>query len=257
MMDQLPQHVHKNRVKWDALAQHYVAAGERAWRQSLPCWGIWGIPESRLHLLPDNMAGMDAIELGCGTAYVSAWMARRGARVVGIDNSAAQLATARRLQREHALEFPLIHGNAEAVPYPRDSFDFAISEYGACLWADPHRWIPEAARLLRSGGRLHFLTNSFLHTLCADERDGYPAQELLQRSAFGICEVQWPGDVGTEFHLSHGDWIRLLRSSAFEIEDLLEVRPEADATTEYDHVTLDWARRWPSEEVWKVRKRGP
>jgi len=80
-------------------------------------------------------------------------MSRRGSpgeeRVVGIDNSEAQLASARRLQQQYGLDFPLLHGNAEAVPYPDASFDFAVSEYGACLWADPHRWVPEAARLLR------------------------------------------------------------------------------------------------------------
>jgi len=91
-----------------------------------------------------DLAGKDVIELGCGTAYVSSSLARRGACVVGIDNSEQQLATAGRLQREHSLDFSLIHGNAENVPYPDASFDFAISEYGACLWADPYRWVPEA-----------------------------------------------------------------------------------------------------------------
>jgi ubiquinone/menaquinone biosynthesis C-methylase UbiE len=95
------------------------------------------VPDSALHVLPDNVAGQDVIELGCGTAYIAAWLARRGARVVGIDNSAAQLATARRLQREHGLVLTLIRGNAEQVPYPNASFDLAISEYGACLWAGP------------------------------------------------------------------------------------------------------------------------
>ena len=52
-------------------------------------------------MFPDNLAGTDVIELGCGTAYVSSWLARRGARVVGIDDSEQQLATARHLQREH------------------------------------------------------------------------------------------------------------------------------------------------------------
>ena len=57
--------------------------------------------------------------------------------MVGIDNSEAQLASARRLQQQYGLDFPLLHGNGEAVPYPDASFDFAVSEYGACLWADP------------------------------------------------------------------------------------------------------------------------
>src|SRR6185312_4989235 len=152
-MDGLPEHVRRNRTAWDAWAAEYVEMGRRAW-QTEPSWGIWSVPDTELNVLPDDLSGLDAIELGCGTAYVSAWLARRGARVVGIDNSEAQLATARRLQREHGVDFPLLHGNAETVPLPDGSFDVAISEYGACLWADPQRWVPEAARLLRPGGRL-------------------------------------------------------------------------------------------------------
>jgi SAM-dependent methyltransferase len=253
-MNDLPEHVRRNRAAWDGWASDYAGPGEAAWASQDPTWGIWGVPESRIGMLPADLADKDAIELGCGTAYVSAWLARRGARVVGIDNSAAQLATARRLQQQHGLDFPLLHGNAEAVPYPDASFDFAISEYGACLWADPERWVPEAARLLRPGGHLVFLVNSFLMTLCAPEEDGVAATERLLRPAFGLYRMEWPGQAGVEFHLSHGDWIRLLRRSGFEIEDLIEVRPDEAAATRYAFVTLDWAKRWPSEEVWKVRK---
>jgi SAM-dependent methyltransferase len=141
-MTDLPEHVRKNRAKWDDLAQEYAAAGERGWKRDTPVWGIWHVPEAELHMLPDDLEGKDAIELGCGTAYVSCWLALRGARVVAIDNSSAQLATARRLQLEHGLDLQLVHGNAESVGYPDASFDFAISEYGACLWADPQRWVP-------------------------------------------------------------------------------------------------------------------
>ena len=153
-MVELPEHVRRNRAMWDEWAKRFVAAGERAWTDNHPTWGIWSVPESEVRMFPDEIAGKDVIELGCGTAYVSSWLARRGAKVVGIDNSQEQLATARRLQREHGIAFQLIHGNAEEVPYPDASFDFAISEYGACLWADPFKWVPEAARLLRAGGRL-------------------------------------------------------------------------------------------------------
>jgi SAM-dependent methyltransferase len=250
----LPEHVRRNRATWDEWARDYVAAGERGWAQEEPDWGIWGVPESRLGVLPDDLAGKDAIELGCGTAYVSSWLALRGARVVGIDNSEAQLATARRLQREHGLDFPLLHGNAEEVPYPDASFDFAISEYGACLWADPLRWVPEAARLLRPGGRLVFLVNSFLMALCTPEENGVAASDRLLRPAFGMHRIEWPNDPGVEFHLSHGDWIRLLRRSGFEIEELDEVYPDANATTRYPFVTLEWARKWACEEVWKARR---
>ena len=117
-MCDLPEHVRRNRRVWDSWAEQYIAAGEAAWAQGTPTWGIWGVPESQVGMFPEDVAGKDAIELGCGTAYVSAWLARRGARVVGIDNSEAQLASARRLQQRYGLDFPLLHGNAEAVPYP-------------------------------------------------------------------------------------------------------------------------------------------
>lgn len=254
-MSELPEHVRRNRAVWDEWAQKYVAAGERGWANDTPSWGIWGVPESQASVLPEQLDGLDAIELGCGTAYVSAWLARRGARVVGIDNSQAQLATARRLQREHGLDFPLLHGSAESVPYPDASFDLAISEYGASLWADPHRWVPEAARLLRPGGRLIFLSNSYLMILCMPAEDGVAATDRLLRPAFGLHRVEFPGDYGVEFHLPHGDWIRLLRGCEFDVEDLVELRPTNDASTSYPFVTLEWARQWPCEEVWKARKR--
>ncbi|HEX7590811.1 MAG TPA: class I SAM-dependent methyltransferase [Candidatus Limnocylindrales bacterium] len=155
-----------------------------------------------------DVSGLDAIELGCGTGYVSAWLTRLGARPVAIDNSAKRLETARRLQIEHSLEFPLIHGNAEAVPYPDASFDFAISEYGAAIWADPYRWIPEAARLLRPGGRLVFLKNSYLSILCAPDSED-PAGDRLIHDQFGSYRFEWSSDDSVEFHLPHGKMIVL------------------------------------------------
>ena len=106
MIEQLPEHVRRNRIAWDALAAQYVETGRHGW-QAEPSWGIWSVPETELGVLPENLAGLDAIELGCGTAYVSAWLARRGAQPVGIDNSAEQLRSARAFQREFGLEFPL------------------------------------------------------------------------------------------------------------------------------------------------------
>src|SRR5215212_7904360 len=105
-VEQLPPHVAANREAWDRQAADYAPAGHRSWAATDPSWGIWGIPESDLRLLPDDLDGRDVVELGCGTAYVSAWLVRRGARPVGIDNSPKQLETARALQTEFGLEFP-------------------------------------------------------------------------------------------------------------------------------------------------------
>ncbi len=62
-----------------------------------------------LHALGD-VAGLDVVELGCGTAYLSAWLARRGARPVGVDVTPAQLETARAMQRETGLDVPTDRG---------------------------------------------------------------------------------------------------------------------------------------------------
>jgi SAM-dependent methyltransferase len=250
---ELPEHVQRNRQHWDDTASAWVEPGRRSWAATEPSWGQWNLPEAELHLLPDDLTGMDTIELGCGTGYVSAWLARRGANPVGIDNSAAQLTTARDFQQEFGIEFPLIHGNAEQVPYPDGSFDLAISEYGAAIWCDPYAWIPEAARLLRPGGRLVFLGNHTLLQLCAPDELA-PAGDRLLRDYFGLHRLEWPDDGSVEFALPYGEWFRLLRANGFEIEDLLELQAPVDATRDFDYVTAAWSKRWPSEHVFKAVK---
>jgi SAM-dependent methyltransferase len=251
--DGLPEHVRRNRLAWDRLAADYAEAGRRAWAEEEMTWGIWGIPERHLGLLPP-CAGRDVIELGCGTAYWSAWLARRGARATGVDNSARQLETARALQREHGLDFPLIHGNAEAVPLPDASFDLALSEYGASIWCDPYRWVPEAARLLRPGGDLVFLKTGLFRTLTTAD-DAEAAGERLVRSCFGLHRFEWSDDGSVEFDLPHGEWIRLFRDAGLTVERLVELSaPEGAASGRWTFVTPEWARRWPSEEIWHVRK---
>jgi len=252
----LPEHEARNRTAWDSWAPDWVASGRRCWAEA-PSWGIWGIPEAELGLLAD-VAGRDVIELGCGTAYVSAWVARAGGRPVGIDLSTGQLATARSLQAEHGMDFPLLEGSATAVPLPDASFDVAISEYGACLWAEPEGWVAEAARLLRPGGRLIFLTNSWLSLLCLPEReaDGAATDRLL-RPARGLLRTEWPdGDGSVEFHLPPGAWIALLRRHGFVVEALDELYAPDDATGVRFAMDAEWARRWPAEEVWRARKAG-
>ena len=258
----LPEHVTENRAYWDNMASDWVSPGQRSWKQESPTWGIWALPESELKLLPVDMNNIKAIELGCGTGYVSAWMIRRGAEVVGIDNSLEQLKTAEHLIAEHLTKdqtvFELIHGNAEDVPYPDSSFDFAISEYGAAIWCDPESWIPEAHRLLKPGGQLTFLGTHPIAML-ATPLNGAPSDAGLHRPYFGMHKLDWrhvevePG--GIEFNLTHSDWLRLFRETGFEVVDYLELQAPANAADLKFSIPGEWAKKWPSEQVWKLRKR--
>ena len=249
-------HVATNAAYWDANAPSRVAAGRASWAADEPRWGMFAIPQSQLPVLPDDVAGLDTVELGCGTGYVSAWLARRGARPVGLDVSAEQLATARALQAEHGLEYSLVHGDAEELPFPDRSFDLAISEYGAVTWCDPYRWIPEAARVLRPGGRLIFLRTAVLLSLC--EPDEGPARDRLLRPLFGLHRLEWDDPEGRciDFNVPHGEMVRLLASCGFAVEDLIEVQVPEGAQTSVPFVTAEWARQWPCEEVWFARLKG-
>jgi len=247
-----PEYVERNVQIWTKTNAEYTGPSARkAWTEELE-WSVFGIPESELGALGD-VEGLDVLDLGCGTGYLSAWLARRGARPVGVDPTPAQLATARELQAELGPEFPLVEAPAEDVPLPDASFDLAVSQYGASIWADPYRWIPEAARLLRPGGRLVFLRNSTLVTLC-QSLEG--ATEQLQRPQRGLCRIEWPDTGEIEFHLPTGELIDLLHGSGFQLERLLELyAPEgAQEHPYYDYVTVEWGSKWPAEELWAARK---
>ena len=225
-----------------------------AWRQEEIRWGVFQVPEPEVGALPD-VADKDVVELGCGTAYFSAWLAKLGARPVGVDVTPAQLATAARCQQELGIEFPLVEASAEDVPLPDASFDLALSEYGASIWCEPERWVAEAARLLRPGGELVFLVNSTLAILCSPD-EGKVAEQL-QRPQFGMYRFEWLPDKEVNFYIPHGEWIRVLGERGFEIVALHELQAPADAEDHPHHefVSAEWAKKWPSEDIWRARKR--
>ena len=249
-----PEYLRVNIEAWDARHDDQVVLARRQWSSAEPSWGNFDVPETVARLLPPDLRGLRTVELGCGTAYVSAWLARRGALAVGLDPAAGQLDIARECQDEFGVRFPLVRAAGEQVPLRDGSCDLVISEYGAAIWADPYRWIPEAARLLRKGGELVFLGNSTLLMLCVPDEESAPVGDRLLRPQFGMHRFEWPDDPTIEFHLGHGDWIRLLRASGFEIEDLIELWPAEGHEASCGQMTFDWARNWPSEEVWRARR---
>ncbi len=256
-MAELPEHVLENRKAWTEFSVGFEEPGRSAWASDHINWGIWDVRESDIHALGDlkRWRGKDVIELGCGTGYISAWLARIGMHPVGIDITPAQIANARKFQKEFNLEFPILQCSAEDVPLKSESFDLAISEYGASIWCDPYKWIPEAARLLRPGGTLVFLRNGTLSVLCTAPSG--PVTEGLQRDYFEMHRITWEEDPGVEFHLPPGKMIQVLRDNGFEVEALIEIEPPADAKeVRYEYMNLNWAKHWPSEEIWRAVKRG-
>lgn len=249
-----PDYLARNRAVWTQTNADYTADNAPlAWAKDEITWGVFGVPESAVGALGE-IAGLDVVELGCGTAYLAARLAKQGARPVGVDITPAQLATARACMDATGIVFPVIEASAEDVPLPDASFDLAVSEHGASTWCDPYRWIPEAARLLRPGGRLVFLHTTPLAMICSPDVGDSTTE--LQRPYFDLHRIEWTPEDGVEFQLTHGDWIDVLRDSGFEIERLIELRTPEGATRHgyYSDWDPEWGRNWPGEEIWAARK---
>jgi SAM-dependent methyltransferase len=245
-------HEAQNQAAWDAESDAYQARhGDQLAESTGLAWGVMQIPEAELRVLGD-VAGKDILEFGCGAAQWSIALAKLGARPAGIDLSERQLEHARRLMAEAGVDFPLLHASAEAVPLPDASFDIVFCDHGAMTYADPFRTVPEAARLLRPGGLFAFSHHTPIETI-AWPLEADRAGDRLVTDYFGLHALD-DGET-TTFQLRYGEWIRLFRANGFVIEDLIEPRPADDAVSSYrDADELAWARRWPAEEIWRVRK---
>lgn len=166
------------------------------------------------------------------------------------------MATANRLNEQYQLGIQFEEGVGESTRFAAESFDFAFSEYGAALWADPYLWVPEATRILRPGGTLTFVTNSALNVICLPETEAEgEVRTTLQRPYFGMHRNVWPDAPGeTEFHLNHGDWIDLFADNGLRVHRLVELQAPRDASSRYQWASASWAHQWPSEEAWVVEK---
>ena len=243
----------RNRAAWDAASDEYQERHREFIRRPEPRWGMWQLPESDLRILGD-VAGKDVLEYGCGAAQWSILLARAGARPVGLDNSGRQLEHARALMQEAGVDFPLVHASAGEAPFDDESFDVVFCDHGAMTFADPYATVPEVARLLRPGGLFAFSHSTALCLVCIDDETDTFVPEL-RRPLFGLHRIDWFENEPVEFNLPQGRWIELFRSNGFAIEDLVEVQPPEEAVSTYRTTEeTEWARRWPMEQIWRLRK---
>jgi SAM-dependent methyltransferase len=251
----LPEYAARNRELWDKRSAGYQAThGEQLAASGGAAWGVWQIPEAELEVLGD-VSGRDVLELGCGAGQWSIALHGMGARMTGLDTSERQLEHARALMAAAGVDFPLVHAAAESTGLPDASFDIVFCDHGAMTFADPYRTVPEAARLLRPGGLLAFSMHTPIVEIAWPLGSDNPG-ERLALDYWDLHSLEEPDEPVT-FQLPYGTWIRLFRDSGFSIEDLIELRPAADATSSYrDETGHAWARRWPMEHIWRVRRGG-
>jgi SAM-dependent methyltransferase len=246
------QHERHNRAFWDADADDYQALhGDDLTTRAL-AWGAWRIPEAELGVLGD-VHGLDLLELGCGAGQWSAALAGQDARPVGLDQSLMQLEHAHKNCDAAGAVVPLVAASGEAVPLRDASFDVVFCDHGAMSFCDPEVTVAEVARLLRPGGFLAFChTTPLVYLTWDDRRERQDTR--LHRSYWDLERMDF-GEGTIDFQLPHGEWFRRFREHGFVVDDLIELRPPEDATTTYDDFAPhDWARRWPAEQIWRVRK---
>jgi ubiquinone/menaquinone biosynthesis C-methylase UbiE len=247
--------VRRNLRSWERSAASYERRFDRTLRKAGGLsWGLWRIPEAKLRIL-GPVRGKDVLELGCGAASWSVGLRRRGARVTGLDVSPRRLAQAREAMRRAGVDFPLLEASAEAVPLPDRSFDIVFCDWGAMTFCDPYRTVPEAARLLRPGGVFAFSTWSVFRSVVFNARTDRIGRRL-RNPYFQLYRVRYPDSV--EYQLPISEWVRLFRENGFTVERLVETRPPPRATSRYlRRQEEQWARRWPLEVIWGLRRDGP
>ncbi|MGZ6899352.1 MAG: class I SAM-dependent methyltransferase [Acidimicrobiia bacterium] len=253
MSKRVSEYQRTNRAFWDGDADEYQAAHHDDIANA--AWGAFRIPDADLHVLGD-LSGLAVLELGCGAAQASLALTEHAARSTGLDLSLGQLRHARANVAAAGRRMPLVCASAPATPFRAGSFDVVFCDHGAMSFCDPHVTVPEVARILRPGGLLAFSISTLLHNVCfpTDDPDA-PITRKLRRPMFGALAFDW-GDGTIDFQMLHSEWIHLFHAHGFVVEDLMELRPPAGSATGFEgFADLRWARRWPSEEIWKVRKR--
>jgi ubiquinone/menaquinone biosynthesis C-methylase UbiE len=252
LLGHLVTSIEANRRLWNKISTEYQRNHDPRIGAAPRLWGCYSIPDSELGAL-GGVTGERVLELGCGAGQWSRSIAEEAEHVVGFDLSEAQLAAAAAAMG--SARYGLVQGAAEQLPFAADSFDLVFCDEGALLWAPPDIAVPEAARVLRRGGRLVFTVMSPWATVCFDDASE-AVTTTLNHDYFTLGRVD-EADGATAYSQTYGGWVRTLRRAGLIIDDLIEPHPGPDERNGYGTMEPpDWAHHWPIEMLWVTHKAG-
>lgn len=190
-----------SRRQWDAVAPAWYA-----WRHTVERW-LGRATELMLDAARVGH-GVRVLDVAAGAGGQSIAAARRGARVVAIDFSAALLAVAARVAEEATVQLETLVRDGEQLGIATGSVDAVISRLGFQYFADPVQGVREAFRVLRPGGRFSAIT------FTTAGRNGFVAVPVgILRAAAGR-EPPAPGAPGP-FALADGRFEAALAAAGF------------------------------------------
>jgi len=213
-----------NRRWWDADADDYQAEHGGFLGDADLRWCPEGLWEADAGLLGD-VAGRRVLELGCGAAAGSRWLAGQGARAVALDLSAGMLRQAVAGADRTGVRVPLVQADALTLPFVDAAFDTVWTAFGAVPFvADSAAVMREVHRVLRPGGRWVFAVTHPMRWIFLDD----PGERGLVavHSYFDRRPYVETDDDGTpsyvEQHRTLGDRIRELVAAGFRLLDVVE-----------------------------------
>lgn len=145
------------------------------------------------------------LEIGFGSGHNLAHLPPEVETVNAVEPSDAGWALSKKRRRSSSVPVSRTGLDGQALTEPDASFDSALVTFSLCTIPEPGRALAEVRRVLRPGGRLHFLE----HGLAPDDRVATWQHRLdpVQRRLAGGC------------HLSR-DIPALVRGSGLEVDEL-------------------------------------